>query len=368
MAMDGELDGAAREVAALAAQAQAELDALIAEKGTQAATPAAIARIQRRFNAGFISVMARHLSNVPSADVWHVRAVGDMPVGDITLSRRLYDHTTDISREVASVVREHAKGVQQARDLAMRLYEGYNYRDGIKRPLEGSARAELPRALRELTSNPIDRASLQRVYEQGMRYAATLKTEPLKAAYMEAFRGWEQQQGLDALRRRLWVAHQEKTRYMANRIAQTELARAHQHALGAGLMADDTIDVVQVQMSASHPKVDQCDLHAQANLFRLGPGCYPKAKAPRPPFHSFCRCRLRSRPDLRAADAREVKGGEAAYLRALPPGDAARIAGSRDRLAEVLGGKPLLEVVNRGVHPDYRTVRLGDAGPARAPR
>lgn len=154
---------------------------------------------------------------------------------------------------------------------------------------------------------------------------------------------------------------------MANRIAQTKLARVHQHALGAALMADPTISVLQVVLSGSHPRTDICDLHARADLFGLGPGCYPKAKAPRPTFHPYCRCRLRSRPDLNAADARARRRGDAGYLRSLPVDEAA-VKGSRTKLQRVLDGRSAIEVVNRGVPDAYQTVRLGEVAQSRAVR
>ena len=92
--------------------------------------------------------------------------------------------------------------------------------------------------------------------------------------------------------------------------------------MAAEFIADDTIDVLEVRINPRHPRADICDVHARANLFGLGPGCYPKARTPRPPYHSFCWCRVRSRPDLQAAGAREVPGGEAACLRSLSPDEA----------------------------------------------
>lgn len=113
-------------------------------------------------------------------------------------------------------------------------------------------------------------------------------------------------------------------------------------------------------MSAAHPMVDVCDMHSKADLWGLGPGCYPKAKAPKPTFHPFCRCRLRSRPSLQAAMARETPGGEVGYLRTLPLNDAIKIAGSRTRLQQLLNGGKFDDVVNAGKDSMYRLERLGN--------
>jgi len=44
-------------------------------------------------------------------------------------------------------------------------------------------------------------------------------------------------------------------------------------------MTDPSITVVQVLTAPMHPMDDICDVHAGANLYGLGKGCYPKGKA-----------------------------------------------------------------------------------------
>lgn len=86
----------------------------------------------------------------------------------------------------------------------------------------------------------------------------------------------------------------------------------------------------------------------------------PKALAPKAPIHPFCRCRPRSRPDLRARDAREREGAERAFLREMGVRDAARTMGGRSRLQRVLNGESALTAWNRGQPKAYRVVTLGD--------
>lgn len=319
----------------------------------------AIQAAQADFGGAFARALAGAFSELlqRSVGVAEVRA---MPVGDIALSQRLHRHDAQTLAEVLQAIKAHAQGVHQARELALALYDGYSPAQGPKRPLEGRSRADLPRYLRELTNDPEARQSLARVIEQGQAQAARLKSAPLRAAYTEALDAWEAGAGREALKRRLEIAQREKNRFFANRIAQTELARAHQASVAAELMADESIDVVQVRINPAHPRTDICDFHARADLFGLGPGNYPKAKAPRPPFHPFCWCRLRSRPSLSAAGARPMPGAEAAYLRSMPVDEAARVMGSRQRLQRVLDGASVDSVVNAGVDPLYRLARLGN--------
>lgn len=362
--MDAELDAAAAEIAALAAQMQAEIDALVASGAQPGEVETAVMELQRRFDAEFLALMVRHMSAVPGGEAFGVRKVSEMTVGEVSLSTALYANARRTAVQAAAIVRNHALGVQQARALGLQLYDGYSPSEGVLRPLEGTARAKLPKALRALTQDRQVRADLTALVARGQAQAGRLKTQALRAAYSEAFDTWSHGAGREALARKLEVAVKEKTRYFANRIAQTELARAHQDALARELMADRTIEVVQVVLSGSHPRRDICDLHARANLFGLGPGCYPKARAPKPTFHAFCRCRLRSRPELSASMARDPRGGEAAaqraFLRELPVADAARVMGSRAKLQRVLDGADPIGVVNRGVPQGYRTVRLGE--------
>lgn len=283
-----------------------------------------------------------------------------MPVGEMTLSERLYAHAQQVTNEVAALVRAHANGVHQARELSMRLYDGYSPQDGVQRPLEGRARADLPKALRTLTEDMPARRQLTALQVQGQQQAARLKSPALRAAYLEAYDAWEKGAGENALKKRLDVAAREKNRFFADRIAQTELHRAHQEQVARELMDDVDTTVVQVRLSPMHPKTDICDLHGRADLWGLGPGNYPKSEAPVPPFHPFCWCRLRSMPSLSAAGAQRVPGGEAAYLASIGPLAAARVMGAKGKAQMVLGGERAKTVADSGKPKAYRTTTVGN--------
>lgn len=248
---------------------------------------AVIQAAQLEFGGGFSEALAEAFSLLLQRSIGtdELRA---MPVGDITLARSLYLHRVQTQAEVTALVREHAKGVHQARELSLALYDGYSPEDGIRRPLEGRARAELPRALRSLTEDATARRTLTALQVQGQQQAARLKTRALRAAYLETFEAWERGANMDAVKRKLDNAMREKNRYYADRIAQTELQRAHQAQIAREVMDDELTTVVQVRIDPSHPRADICDLHARADLWGLGPGNYPKEKAPRPPYHPFC--------------------------------------------------------------------------------
>lgn len=365
--MGGPMSLPDNEAELIAAELAAEIDRLAGVAVQQALAEImlgkqareAVAAALQAFAGSYEAELARRFGELllQSIGIDEVRA---MQVGSIPLSSKLYLHTQQTSAQVAAIVQDHVDGVHQARALALRLYDGYDQLGAADRPLEGRARADLPRELLALTRDAKTRKSLEDLILKGAEKAKNIRTPALRAAYSEAFDAWAKGKGDAELRRKVDVAMREKTRYMANRIARTEIARAHQAQVGREIMVDDGIEVVQVMMNPAHPVIDVCNAHAEADLYGLGKGCYPKALAPQPAYHPNCWCKLRPRRTISAAMARELPGGVAAYLRRLPVEDAARIAGSRERLQQVLDGASLDDVLNAGKDSAYHLRRLGD--------
>lgn len=270
-------------------------------------------------------------------------AVKAWPVGRVKLSQALYTHHRAISAATAATVNAHLKGLHSARDLAKTLYEGYEFKPDTLRVV-----AKLPQYLRV----EFDRAK-----------AARLKTPALRAAYLQAIRQAEAGAGQAALEKVLKVAFYERNRYLANRIAQTEIHRAQAAQIAREIMDDEQIGFVQYRMSSTHKIKDICDLRAQLDAYGLGPGVYPKAEAPLPPLHPFCRCLLR--PLLSIPPDRKVKAkpnAARAFLKALPAVEARQVMGGQERLRRVLeDGDSVEDVVNTNVDPLYHARRMGDA-------
>jgi hypothetical protein len=115
-------------------------------------------------------------------------------------------------------------------------------------------------------------------------------------------------------------------------------------------------------MSGTHKKTDICDLHANINRYGLGAGVYPKASAPQPPLHPFCRCvvvpMIALSPKLKPV---ERPNAERLLLSSLPPNEARQIAGSREKLARALkGGESLEAIYNEGKDALYKWKTVGD--------
>lgn len=121
-----------------------------------------------------------------------------------------------------------------------------------------------------------------------------------------------------ALDRAVHVALEEKSRYVAERIARTEAARAWADGFHARYDTDEDVAAYKWTLSSRHPHYDICDMYAQANLWGLGPGVFPKDKTPVLPVHPHCLCHLSlvyvTEIDM-SRQRNQIKDGGDAYLK-----------------------------------------------------
>jgi len=157
----------------------------------------------------------------------------------------------------------------------------------------------------------------------------------------------------------LQVAYEEKMRYFAKRIAETELARAYSIQTAREIMADDGVEFVQWRLSPAHPVEDICDYMAGVDKYGLGKGVYPKAVAPTPPAHPFCKCVLSPRLDLSGEQAKPKDNAQEAFFSSLSQKNQRKVAGSEDKLNRVKSGRDALEVHNSGIDPIYQVKPAG---------
>lgn len=306
----------------------------------------AVMRVAGDFSQAWATELALGMSALHAAEI-PLSAVLAMPVSGVKLSKHLYANSRETAATVSALVKQHLATMKDARKLALELYEGYGFRQD--ETLKVGSKKVLPRyLLNALNSDP--------AWNQAISMADSLKTPALKAAYMQALEAV----GKQKLERMLDVAYQEKMRYFAKRIAVTELHREWDMIQESEYLERDDLEYVQWRMSQTHERSDICDLYARQDKYGLGPGCYPKALAPRAPAHPFCRCVKAPRLDLTGAKVRHKPGADRAYLRSLPVDEAARVAGSREKLLAALKGDDVGE-------PEFQRVLLKSAKPDTPP-
>lgn len=93
-----------------------------------------------------------------------------------------------------------------------------------------------------------------------------------------------------SIERAIQTAVEEKSRYVAERIARTEAVRARYDAFIARYGEDEDVVAYQWKLGSRHPAEDICDMYAEADLYGLGKGVFPKDAAPENPAHPHCLC------------------------------------------------------------------------------
>ena len=208
---------------------------------------------------------------------------------NLTLSERTTRGGILVRELVARTISEQIKKSATYRQASLAIFDGYKEAGLI--PTQS-----LPRFLQDLTQ-AARRASVSRAEMMGAlkpirRQIEKGTTAGMRAAYTQLIDAIETQNE-KALHKAIYTATQERTRYFADRIARTEMARAYQD--GFLLKWDNNEDCVAYQwkLSGRHPRYDICDLYAKANLYGMGPGIFPKDKVPRLPAHPHCMCFLK---------------------------------------------------------------------------
>lgn len=236
----------------------------------------------------------------------------------MTLSKRLHGASKQMREAIVDTIRTQLNLNASWTNAARELYDGYNSGKAVVRE------QDIPNYLRLVRHATAGSPEQLRAARQAMNNINRLArngapTKSLKAAYNQLV-----QQALtgsdEALQKACWVAVQEKSRYVAERIARTEMARAYADGFLADIEADDDVVAVKWKTGTRHPVFDICDMYAKADMYGLGPGIYPKDKLPKLPAHPHCMCKLVKiyAADLDGKKAKEnIEGAVNAYLEKL---------------------------------------------------
>lgn len=251
----------------------------------------------------------------------------------LNLSDRLHKASGTVKREVITTIQDAmAKGTSTI-ETARALFDGYGTDAVIDK-------AELPKFLKRINGLdiilPTNEAEREAVKYQLRRVRSLIEqgsTPGMRAAYTELIEAIEKGNAA-SVSRAVYVATQEKTRYHAERIARTERARAYAEGEIARHADDPDVVAFQWKLSTRHPVVDICDVYANADLYGLGKGIYPKDKVPHLPAHPHCICRLKPIMTgmLNATEITpNIENGGLEYIKTLPKHEQENILGVTGR-------------------------------------
>lgn len=214
----------------------------------------------------------------------------------MNLSQKLHGTSRIMRRSIIEVIRKQLKNSSSATQTARALYDGYGSEADVLRK-----QAEIPKHLRELIkfsrrmeATPDAVLMLQGKIRHSLRLIERLgdngaPNKALKASYIDIVKAVTKLND-EVLDRAIKVAVEEKSRYVAERIARTESARAWYQGFIANTIDDPNIVAYRWVMSNRHPTEDICDDHANEDAYGLGAGVFPKDKAPELPAHPHCLC------------------------------------------------------------------------------
>lgn len=318
-------------------------------------TEAAITKVQQRYpnlstlpelQPALVEAAAYAYGIVPSVlTTAQVKLMGEeladkWDESGMTLSEKLHGVGVKMRGAIVSTLQEQMRRNKTWTEAARALYDGYgddgqNVYNGGKDII---SRQDLPKYLqkvREATGNDLQALAEQRqAIDKINRLARNgAPNKALQAAYNELLEA-VQKGNEKAIEKAVEVAVNEKSRYVAERITRTEMARAWADGFIAKMKTDADIVAVKFKLSSRHPVFDICDMYAKADMYGLGAGIYPKDKLPPLPVHPHCLCRyvevIEGEVDMQQQRDQVREAGDK-WLNSLP----------ESRRAQVLGRKGL---------------------------
>ena len=318
-------------------------------------TEAAITKVQQRYpnlstlpelQPALVEAAAYAYGIVPNVlTTVQVKLMGEQLAGKwdesgMTLSEKLHGVGVKMRGAIVSTLQEQMRRNKTWTEAARALYDGYgddgqNVYNGGKDII---SKQELPKYLqkvREATGNDPQALAEQRQAIDNINRLAKngAPNKALQAAYnklLEAVKKGNEK----AIEKAVEVAVNEKSRYVAERITRTEMARAWADGFIAKIKDDADIVAVKFKLSSRHPVFDICDMYAKADMYGLGAGIYPKDKLPPLPVHPHCLCRyvevIEGEVDMQQQRDQVREAGDK-WLNSLP----------ESRRAQVLGRKGL---------------------------
>ena len=317
-------------------------------------TEAAITKVQQRYpnlstlpelQPALVEAAAYAYGIVPSVlTTAQVKLMGEQLASKwdesgMTLSEKLNGVGVIIRDAIVSTLQEQMRRNKTSTEAARALYDGYGddgqnvYNDGK----DIISRQELPKYLQKVrvaTGNDLQALAEQRQAIDNINRLAKngSPNKALQAAYNKLLEA-VQKGNEKAIVKAVEVAVNEKSRYVAERITRTEMARAWADGFIAKMKTDADIVAVKFKLSSRHPVFEICDMYAKADMYGLGAGIYPKDKLPPLPVHPHCLCRyvevIEGEVDMKQQRDQVREAGDK-WLNSLPESCRAQVLGRKD--------------------------------------
>jgi hypothetical protein len=211
---------------------------------------------------------------------------------DFTLKDSVWKSVDTTKKSVTSLVSEKLIQEKSWKGIAVDIRKEALSRGTISGKID-----ELVNAARRISGGDI---SLVRDYKAALKSAERnisklaangAPTGYLKSAYedvIDATKKFSEKAMTKALR----YAVQNKIQYEVERVVRTEMSRVYGVGTFNNAIEDTDVVGVRSELSSRHSVEDICDFYAEADLFGMGEGIFPKDHAPPYPYHPQCMCIL----------------------------------------------------------------------------
>ena len=284
------------------------------------------------FNAAVGKKINKEIIELMSANFSGSTLIAGSVMTTPKLSKRLYHNAKQTAFAVKKVLEEHFKNGSTIEQIKTDLYDGYGYKELL--PIKKT----LPKYL----TNDFDANKIAR-----------LKTKTLKAAYITVLNAKNDAK----LKKALKVAVEEKARYYAQRIADTEESRNF-NLINTKRQIDKGVKYVKWTLSSRHKVTCICDFFANHNV-GYGAGIYPLMSAPVPVFstHPHCMCYLKDY--YRTPSLSKIENPIERTMSEFDNTEKRRIMGSENNLQRWKDGIPAIEIWN-SMRPYHPQKKVGD--------
>lgn len=212
------------------------------------------------------------------------------------LSTKLHGASESMKEAIAETLQNQIRLNKTVKDTAQALYDGYQHGNVVRQQDLPKYMDDLMRWTRRSRENltEAETRDLQRAIRKVQAQADELIDDKstynhfrtsLRTLLDRIDKGSEK-----SVQKAISAAIEEKSRYVAERIARTEAARARYDAFIARYGENDSVVAYQWKLGSRHPAEDICDMYANADLYGLGKGVFPKDKVVPQPAHPHCLC------------------------------------------------------------------------------
>lgn len=214
----------------------------------------------------------------------------------LTLSEKIHGASNVMLNDVITTLRAQIRRNKTVKDTAQALYDGYKSGHVVREQQLPQYLDELTRWTRRSRENLSQeelkelQRSIRKVRYQADDLVVDRSTYNHFRTSLRELMDKLEHGGEKAAQRALQNAIQEKSRYVAERIARTEGTRARYDAFIAQAGEDEDVVAYKWKLGSRHPAEDICDMYANADLYGLGKGVFPKDKVVPQPAHPHCLC------------------------------------------------------------------------------